>query len=89
VGDSYHVHSSLPLPLSDQVQGTGYSESEVENDEAALQLETFATALELETYAAALELEPNTAALELEIDIAALDLEMETDMPQGLLKQER
>jgi hypothetical protein len=77
------------LPAADQVQGIGYFESEVETDMAVLQLETSAAALELETDVAALELEPNTVALKLETDAAALDLEMETDVPQGLLKQER
>jgi hypothetical protein len=52
-------------------------------------LETSATALELETDAAALALESNTAALELETDATPLELEMETDVPQGLSKQER
>jgi hypothetical protein len=88
-GDSYHVHSSSPLPVFDQVQGMDYSESEVETDAAVLQLETFAAALELEMDAATLELEPNVAALELETDAATLDLEMETDVPRGLSKQER
>jgi hypothetical protein len=64
------VAASLLLPSSslawqkraafDQVQGEGYSESEVE---------TSATTLELETDAAALELEIDTAALELEREI--------------------
>jgi hypothetical protein len=49
-----------------QVQGRGYSESEVETDVAALQLETSTGALELETDAATLELDLNAAALELE-----------------------
>jgi hypothetical protein len=79
-GDSCHVHSSSPLPVSDQVQGVGYTKSEVETDAAALELETFTTTLELEM---------NTAALELEIDAAALDLEIETDVPQEVSKQER
>jgi hypothetical protein len=94
-GDSCHVHSSLPLPTFDQVPGLGYSE--VETDMAALQLETPTTALELEmnvaglkldTSTTGLELETNIAALELATDTTALDLEMETDMPQGLSKQE-
>jgi hypothetical protein len=87
--DSCHVHSLLPLIASNQVQGLGYSESEVETDVATLQLETYAASLELDTDAAALELEPNAAGLELETDIVALDLETEIDMPQGLSKQER
>jgi hypothetical protein len=79
-GDSCHVHSSSPLPTSYQVQGVGYTKSEVETDAAALELETFTTTLELEM---------NTAALELEIDAAALDLKIETDVPQEVSKQER
>jgi hypothetical protein len=55
--DSCHVHSLSPLAASDQVQGAGYSESEVETDMAILKLETDAAALELETDAAALKLE--------------------------------
>jgi hypothetical protein len=83
-GDSCHVHSSSLLPASDQLQGMGYSESEVETDTSALQLETSMTALELETDAAALELETSVTALELqtsvttpelETDVAALELE--------------
>jgi hypothetical protein len=98
VGDSCHVHSSLPLPASDQVQGSGYFEFEVETDMAALQLETSVTTLELEIDAAGLELETsmtslelemNTDALELETDTTALDLDIETDMPHELSKQER
>jgi hypothetical protein len=69
--DSCHVHSSSPLATSDQVQGVGYSESEVETDAAALELETDVTALKLET---------DTTALELETGTPALDLEMETDV---------
>jgi hypothetical protein len=78
VGDSYHIHSSSPLPVSDQVQGAGYSESEVETDAAALQLETSTADLELETNVTALELETDAAGLELEIDV-----------PQETSKQER
>jgi hypothetical protein len=86
--DSCHIHSSSPFPVPPhQVQRMGYSETEVEIDVAALQLETSATALELETDAAALELELNAAPLELETYTAALDLEMEIDVPQGLSKQ--
>jgi hypothetical protein len=70
----------------DQVQGLGYSESEVVIDTAAPQLETSAVALELEMDAAGLELEMNAPALKLE---SSLDLEMETEVPQGLSKQER
>jgi hypothetical protein len=54
VGDSCHVHSSSPLPVSNQVQGMGYSKSEVETGMVVLQLETSAAAFELETSAAAL-----------------------------------
>jgi hypothetical protein len=57
--------------MSDQVQGVGYSESEVEID---------VVALELETSVGAPKLEMNAAALELEIDTTALDLEMKTNM---------
>jgi hypothetical protein len=78
VGDSYHIHSLSPLPASDQVQGAGYSESEVETDTAALQLETSTDDLELETNVTALELETDAAGLELEIDV-----------PQETSKQER
>jgi hypothetical protein len=77
-GDSSHIYSSSPFPASDQVQGSGYSESEVETDMVALQLETSAVTLELETNVVGLKLETSTPALELEI---ALDLETETDMP--------
>jgi hypothetical protein len=77
-GDSCHVHSLSPLPASDQVQGSGYSKSEVETDVTALQLETFMAALELETDVAGFELETNVPTLELE---TTLDLEMETDVP--------
>jgi hypothetical protein len=80
-GDSCHVHSSSPLPVSDQVQGVGYSESEVETNMTALQLETFVATLELETDTVDLELETDTADLELETDAVALDLETETDVP--------
>jgi hypothetical protein len=75
VGDSCHIHSLSPFPASDQVQGSGYSESEVETDAAALQMETFVTALELEMDAAGLELETSAAGLELEMNAAALELE--------------
>jgi hypothetical protein len=53
--DSCHVHSSSPLVVADQVQGVGYSESEVEIDATDLELETDVAALKLETNAAALE----------------------------------
>jgi hypothetical protein len=69
VSDSYHVHSSLPLPASDQVQGAGYSESEVETNAAALQLETFVADLKLEMDATALELETDAVGLELVIGV--------------------
>jgi hypothetical protein len=94
--DSCHMHSSLPLAASDQVQE--YSESEVEtdgaaleleNDVAALKLETDATDLELKTDAATLKLETDTTALKLEIDTTALDLDMETDVSQEIPKVER
>jgi hypothetical protein len=78
--DSYHIHSSSPLAVSKQVQGTEYSESEVETDAAALKLETDAAALKLET---------DTAALELETNTSALDLETEIDVSQEISKQER
>jgi hypothetical protein len=45
-----------------------------------------AATLELEMDAAGLELEMNAPALKLE---TSLDLEMETEVPQGLSKQER
>jgi hypothetical protein len=77
-GDSCHVHSSLPLTASDQVQGVGNSKSEVETDVAALELETSATTLELDT---------NTATLELETDVATLDLEIETELAQEISQQ--
>jgi hypothetical protein len=77
VGNSCHVHSSSQLPMSDQVQGTGYSESKVETDAAALQLETSVTAIELETGTGALELETSVTALELETFMTALELEMD------------
>jgi hypothetical protein len=77
-GDSYHVHSSSPLVASDQVQGVGYYESEVETDVAALQLETSAACLKLEKDATALELEADAAGLELERDV-----------PRETSKQER
>jgi hypothetical protein len=66
--------------MSDQVQGVGYSLSEVEMD---------ATTLKLETEVTALELEVDMAALELEVDMAALELETETDVSQEILKQEQ
>jgi hypothetical protein len=69
--DSCHVHSSSPLAVSDQLQGVGYSESEVETDDAST--------LELETDATPLELETNAAPLELEMDVAPLELETETE----------
>jgi hypothetical protein len=78
--DSCHIHSSSPLAMSDQVQGAGYSESEVEIDAATLKLETDATTLKLET---------DAAALELETDTSALDLETVTDVSQEISKQER
>jgi hypothetical protein len=55
VGDSSHVHSSSPLAASDQVQGAGYSKSEVETNLAALQLENSVTDLELEIDVTTLE----------------------------------
>jgi hypothetical protein len=79
-GDSCHVYSLSPLPMSSQVHGVGYSKSEVETDMAAL---------ELESSIAALELQMNATALKLEADAAALDLETETNVPQEILKQER
>jgi hypothetical protein len=94
VSDSCYVHSSSPLPASDQVQESGYSKSEVEFDQGALQLETSRVALKLEMNVASLELETNAVGLELETNAptleleTALDLEMETDVPQGLSKQE-
>jgi hypothetical protein len=78
VGASYHVHSLLPLPASDQLQGVGYLKSEVETDTAALQLETSVANLELEMDATALELEAD-----------ATDLELETEVPLETSKQER
>jgi hypothetical protein len=51
VADSCHIHSLSPLATSDQVQGVGYSESEVETDATNLELETDAATLKLETYA--------------------------------------
>jgi hypothetical protein len=78
--NSCHVHSSSPFAASDQVQGAGYSESEVE---------TNVTDLELEIDAAALELEMDTSALELETDATVLNLEAETDMSQEISKQQR
>jgi hypothetical protein len=68
-GDSYHVYSSSPLPASDRVQGVGYSESNVETDAVALQLETSMADLELETDATTRESETDAAGLELEIDV--------------------
>jgi hypothetical protein len=68
-GDSCHIHSSSPFSTSDQVQGAGYSEFEVETDVTALQLETSVPDLELETVATALELETDTTNLELETDV--------------------
>jgi hypothetical protein len=73
--DSCHVHSSSHLLASDQVQGTCYSESEVETDMAALQLETSMTTLELETDVAALEFETFMIALKLETSATTLGLE--------------
>jgi hypothetical protein len=46
--------------VSDQVQGAGYSKSEVETSMTPLKLETSTAALELETSAASLELETDT-----------------------------
>jgi hypothetical protein len=40
MADSCHVHSSLPSAAFDQVQGAGYSKSEVETDMVDLELET-------------------------------------------------
>jgi hypothetical protein len=87
--DSCHIHSSSLLPVFDQVQGAGYSESEVEADVAALQLETSAIAFELEMDGADLELKIDTVDLELETSAAALDLEMKIDVPQETSKHER
>jgi hypothetical protein len=87
--DSSHVHSSSSLVVFDQVQGAGYSESEVEIDVAALELETDVAALKLETDAAALELETDTSTLVLETNAAALHLETEIDVSQEISKQER
>jgi hypothetical protein len=75
VGDSCHVHSLSLLSASVQVQGSGYSESKVETDAAALQLEISVTALELETDVAGLELETSAAGLKLETDATGLKLE--------------
>jgi hypothetical protein len=61
--DSWHVHSSSPLLVADQVLGAGYSECEVETDATALQVEISVVALELETNAADLELETSTTSL--------------------------
>jgi hypothetical protein len=61
VVDSFHIHSSSPLAMFDQVQGAGYFESEVEtNDATALELEMDTTPLKLETDATPLELEMET-----------------------------
>jgi hypothetical protein len=75
--DSCHIHSLLPLAASDQVQGAGYSESEVETDVVDLKLETNVAALKLEMDIAAPELETNTVVL---------DLETETYISQEILK---
>jgi hypothetical protein len=80
VVDSCHVHSLSSLAASDQVQGVGYFESEVETDVADLKLKTDVAALELET---------DTTTLKLETYIVVLDLEMETDVAQEILKQKR
>jgi hypothetical protein len=80
VADSCHVHSSSPLTAADQVQGAGYSKSEVKTDAADFELEMDATTLELET---------DVTAPKLETDTVVLDLEMETDMSQEISKQER
>jgi hypothetical protein len=64
----------------DQVQGAGYSESEVETSVTALKLETSVTALELETDASPLKLETDTTPLE---------LKTETDVSLELSKQEQ
>jgi hypothetical protein len=77
-GGSYHAHYLPPFPTSDQLQGAGYSESKVETD---------ATALQLEISVANLELEMDTTALELEAEAASLELE--TEVPQETSKQER
>jgi hypothetical protein len=61
--DSWHVHSSSPLPVADQVWGAEYSECEVETDATALQVETSTAALELEMDVANLELETYVASL--------------------------
>jgi hypothetical protein len=67
VVDTCHIHSLLPLAAADQVQGAGYSESEVETDVVDLKLETDVAALELEMDATALEVEIDTTVLDLEI----------------------
>jgi hypothetical protein len=76
--DSSHVHSSLPLTASDQVQGVGYFDYEVETDVTTLELET----------ATALELEKDAVPLKLETDAVPLQLETEMDMSQEISKQE-
>jgi hypothetical protein len=63
------------------VQGVRYSESEVETDVTALQLETYVADLELEMDRTTLEFLIDVAGLELETYPDALDLEMKTDMP--------
>jgi hypothetical protein len=55
--DSGDVHSSSPLAAANQVQGAGYSESEVETNATDLKLGTNVATLELEMDAAALKLE--------------------------------
>jgi hypothetical protein len=66
--DSCHVHSSSPLATSDQVQGAGYSKSEVETNVDDIELETDVAALKLETAATTVELEKNTTVLDLETE---------------------
>jgi hypothetical protein len=77
MADSCHVHSLSPLAVSDQVQGAGYSKSEVETDMADLKLETDVAALKLEI---------DAAALKLETYVTVLDLETEIDMAKEISK---
>jgi hypothetical protein len=72
--DSFHVHSLSPLVVADQMQGVGYSESEVETDAVDLKLQTNVAALELETDAGTLDLETDATILDLE---TAIDVSQE------------
>jgi hypothetical protein len=54
---------SQPLPIADQVLGTGYSKCEVETDMPSLHVETSMIALELETDAVDIELETSVTSL--------------------------